>query len=146
MPTAAEASQGCPPEWPLLGTCQTRRQQLGLQRCQPNTSFPTPPLLPPPSLSLVGVRSSLVKWEEKEEYEALGKGKESQQLLLSLSRGSNLSWEDRGFISELSVRSFFFLLLFDFYGPSGIWKLYLCDLHHSSWQCWILNPLSQARD
>ena len=20
------------------------------------------------------------------------------------------------------------------------------DLHHSSWQCWILNPLSQARD
>ena len=22
----------------------------------------------------------------------------------------------------------------------------LCDLHHSSWQCWILNPLSEARD
>ena len=21
-----------------------------------------------------------------------------------------------------------------------------CDLHHSSWQCWILNPLSEARD
>ena len=59
----------------------------------------------------------MVKWEEKEEYEALGKGKESQQLLLSLSHGSNLSWEDRGFISELSLRSFFFLLLFDSYGP-----------------------------
>ena len=22
----------------------------------------------------------------------------------------------------------------------------ICDLHHSSWQCWILNPLSKARD
>ena len=22
----------------------------------------------------------------------------------------------------------------------------LCNLHHSSWQRWILNPLSQARD
>ena len=22
----------------------------------------------------------------------------------------------------------------------------ICDLHHSSWQCWILNPLSQARN
>ena len=21
-----------------------------------------------------------------------------------------------------------------------------CNLHHSSWQCWILNPLSKARD
>ena len=21
-----------------------------------------------------------------------------------------------------------------------------CDLHHCSWQCWILNPLSEARD
>ena len=21
-----------------------------------------------------------------------------------------------------------------------------CDLHHSSWQCWILDPLSEARD
>jgi len=26
-------------------------------------------------------------------------------------------------------------------GPSRI-----CDLHHSSWQCQILNPLSEARD
>ena len=23
---------------------------------------------------------------------------------------------------------------------------YICDLHHSFWQCWILNPLSKARD
>ena len=22
----------------------------------------------------------------------------------------------------------------------------ICDLHHSSWQCWIHNPLSEARD
>ena len=22
----------------------------------------------------------------------------------------------------------------------------VCDLHHSSWQCWILNPLIEARD
>ena len=22
---------------------------------------------------------------------------------------------------------------------------HICDLHHSSWQCWILNPLRQAR-
>ena len=22
----------------------------------------------------------------------------------------------------------------------------VCDLHHSSWRCWILNPLSEARD
>ena len=22
----------------------------------------------------------------------------------------------------------------------------VCDLHHSSWQHWILNPLSKARD
>ena len=23
---------------------------------------------------------------------------------------------------------------------------HICDLHHSSWQCWILNSLSEARD
>ena len=23
---------------------------------------------------------------------------------------------------------------------------HLCNLHHSSWQCWILNPLSKAKD
>ena len=23
---------------------------------------------------------------------------------------------------------------------------HICDLYHSSWQCWILNPLSEARD
>ena len=25
-------------------------------------------------------------------------------------------------------------------------KLHICDLHHSSWQCRILNPLSESRD
>ena len=23
---------------------------------------------------------------------------------------------------------------------------FICGLHHSSWQCWILNPLTEARD
>ena len=23
---------------------------------------------------------------------------------------------------------------------------HICDLYHSSWQCWILNPWSEARD
>ena len=23
---------------------------------------------------------------------------------------------------------------------------HVCNLHHSSWQCWLLNPLSEARD
>ena len=23
---------------------------------------------------------------------------------------------------------------------------HVCNLYHSSWQCWILNPLSEARD
>ena len=23
---------------------------------------------------------------------------------------------------------------------------HICHLHHSLWQCWILNPLSEARD
>ena len=28
-----------------------------------------------------------------------------------------------------------------------MWDLsFFCDLHHSSWQCWILKPLSFARD
>jgi len=26
------------------------------------------------------------------------------------------------------------------------WRSRFCDLHHSSWQCGILNPLSEARD
>ena len=30
---------------------------------------------------------------------------------------------------------------------TATWDLSLiCDLHHSSWQYWILNPLSEARD
>ena len=23
---------------------------------------------------------------------------------------------------------------------------HVCNLHHSSWKCWIFNPLSEARD
>ena len=23
---------------------------------------------------------------------------------------------------------------------------HICDLHHNSWQCWILNPLNKSRD
>ena len=23
---------------------------------------------------------------------------------------------------------------------------HVCDLHHGSWQCWILNPLNKVRD
>ena len=23
---------------------------------------------------------------------------------------------------------------------------HICNLHHSSWRCWILNPLSEVRD
>ena len=23
---------------------------------------------------------------------------------------------------------------------------HVCDLHHSSWQSWVVNPLSEARD
>ena len=30
---------------------------------------------------------------------------------------------------------------------AAAWDLsHVCDLHHSSWQHWILNPLSEARD
>ena len=30
---------------------------------------------------------------------------------------------------------------------TATWYLsHVCNLHHSSWQCWILNPLSEARD
>ena len=30
---------------------------------------------------------------------------------------------------------------------AAMWDLsHTCNLHHSSWQCWILNPLSKARD
>ena len=30
---------------------------------------------------------------------------------------------------------------------TAIWDLsHVCDLHHSSRQCWLLNPLSEARD
>ena len=30
---------------------------------------------------------------------------------------------------------------------TAMWDLsHICDLHHSSWQRWILNPLREARD
>ena len=30
---------------------------------------------------------------------------------------------------------------------TATWDLsHICNLDHSSWQCWILNPLSEARD
>ena len=30
---------------------------------------------------------------------------------------------------------------------TAMWDLsHVCNLHHSSWQCWILSPLSEARD
>ena len=30
---------------------------------------------------------------------------------------------------------------------TAMWDLsHVCDLHHSSRQCWILNPLSEAKD
>ena len=45
IPMAVEGSQECSPinpTWALLGTCLTKRQQHGLWRHQPNTSFPAP--------------------------------------------------------------------------------------------------------
>ena len=31
--------------------------------------------------------------------------------------------------------------------PTAMWDpSHVCDLHHSSWQPWILNPLSDARN
>ena len=57
---------------------------------------------------------------------------------------------------------FLFLLFFSFYGPPGGYGSFrgrgqmgvmatkdlshIGDLHHSLWQCWILNPLTEARD
>ena len=70
-------------------------------------------------------------------------------------------------VSFLSLFFFFFCLFRAqpmAYGGSQVWvesKLqplayatatamrnpsHVCDLHHSSWQCWNLNPLSEARD
>ena len=69
----------------------------------------------------------------------------------------------------MSIEFFFFFWSFVFFGSHlqhmdvprlGVeWELQLlayatatrdpsciCDLHHSSQQCWILNPLSEARD
>ena len=39
------------------------------------------------------------------------------------------------------------LLLSAYTTATATWDLsWVCDLHHSSWQCRILNPLSEARD
>ena len=44
-----------------------------------------------------------------------------------------------GVQSELQLR--------DYTTTTGTWDpSCVCDLHHSSWQRWILNPLSEARD
>ena len=32
------------------------------------------------------------------------------------------------------------------HGPATHDPSRICDLHHGSWQLWILNPLSEARD
>ena len=39
------------------------------------------------------------------------------------------------------------LQLLPYATATATWDLSrVCDLHHSSWQHWILNPLSEARD
>ena len=29
---------------------------------------------------------------------------------------------------------------------SNVGSEHICNLHHSSWQCWIINPLSKGKD
>jgi len=44
-----------------------------------------------------------------------------------------------GFKSELQLRVYA--------TTTAMWDpSWVCDLHQSSWQCWILNPLREARD
>ena len=38
------------------------------------------------------------------------------------------------------------LQLLAYPAAAAIWDLSIFDLHHSSWQHWILNPMSEARD
>ena len=39
------------------------------------------------------------------------------------------------------------LLLLAYITATKMWDLsHICDLHHSSWQCQILNSLTEARD
>ena len=39
------------------------------------------------------------------------------------------------------------LQLLAYITATATWDLgCVCDLHQSSWQCWVLNPLSEARD
>ena len=78
-----------------------------------------------------------------------------------------VKWPSYTHITYVYIHSFFFLS-FSFLGPHPqhmeVPRLrveseltyttatampdlsHVCELHHSSWQCWILNPLSEARD
>jgi len=48
-------------------------------------------------------------------------------------------------VPRLGVKSE--LLLPAYTTATTMWDLsHICDLHHSSWQYWLLNPLSEARD
>ena len=48
-------------------------------------------------------------------------------------------------VPRLGVQSDLQLLAYS--TATATWDLStVCDLHHSSWQCQILNPLSKARD
>ena len=62
--------------------------------------------------------------------------------------------EEESFYLLLLFLNFYFNFIF-FYGCTcGIWKFpgqgsdrsHICDPRCSSWQCWILNPLSEVRD
>ena len=92
---------------------------------------------------------------------------------VSNGRGILKTWQDlvRNIWKYMCINLFsYFLFLFCFLGPE-MWHMevprlgggselqlqayttatatdtsHLCDLHHSSWQCWILNPLSKTRD
>jgi len=46
-------------------------------------------------------------------------------------------------VPRLGVKSGLHLLAYTTATPV---PSHVCNLHHSSWQCWILNPQSEARD
>ena len=74
------------------------------------------------------------------------------------------TWKDFNFNFFFKLSLFYFISLFCFLEvpklgvelelkqpayaiATAMWDLsHLCDLCHSSQQCWILNPLSEARD
>ena len=48
-------------------------------------------------------------------------------------------------VPRLGVKSELQLLAYAM--ATATWDLsYICNLHHCSWQCQILNPLNEARD